>query len=173
MISVTREEREWFLRNLARGLVEYTGAAEPPVPVEEMLRHPPTVYESDFGVVDMYSNLWDAIFARPPSRRGSIFVRVDLPPRQRRYALARESLSALITSRHGRDMGLGGLLMDHLQDSADYFARHLLAPEKMVGAYHQQEEDSGDLADSFVMPQKAAQLRLQEFELMPRRSAAT
>lgn len=170
MISVTREEREWFLRNLAHGLVDYTGAAEPPVPVEGLLRHPPTVYEFDFGVVDMYSNLWDATFARPPSRRGSIFVRVDLPPRERRYALARECLSALITSRHGREMGLGGMLMDHLQDSADYFARHLLAPDHMLGAYHQQDEKNADLAESFVMTEKAAQLRLQEHELKPRKS---
>ena len=172
MISVTREEREWFLRNLAHGLVDYTGAAEPPVPVEEMLRHPPTVYEFDFGVVDMYSNLWDATFARPPSRRGSIFVRVDLLPRDRRFALARETLSALITSKQGREMGLGGLLLDHLQESADYFARHLLAPEQLLGAYHKQDEESADLAESFGMPEKAARLRLQEQDLKPRKSEA-
>ncbi len=69
MITITQEEREWFLRNLARGLVEYMGATNPPVEVEEMLQHPPGVFAFDFGVVDMYSNLWDATFARPPSRR--------------------------------------------------------------------------------------------------------
>ena len=66
MIQVTREERHWFLRNMAQALVDYAGAAEPPVPVEELLKHPPAAYQEDFGVVDMYSNLWDATFARPP-----------------------------------------------------------------------------------------------------------
>ena len=132
MIAITREEREWFLRNLAYGLIEYMGATNPPIEVEEMLQHPPPVYGFDFGVVDMYSNLWDATFARPPSRRGSIFVRINLPPHQRRFALAREILSALITSKHGQAMGLGDLLMENLQESAEYFARHLLAPEPMV-----------------------------------------
>ena len=93
MIPFSREEREWFLRNLAHGLVEYLGRAEPPVDVESMLTHPPALYDFDFGVVDMYSNLWDATFARPPSQRGSIFVRIDLDPDERRFALAREMLS--------------------------------------------------------------------------------
>ena len=75
MIPFTREEREWFLRNLARGLIEYFGRSEPPVGVEDMLNQPPPLYDADFGIVEMYSNLWDATFARPPSQRGSIFVR--------------------------------------------------------------------------------------------------
>ena len=62
MISTTREERRWFVRNLAQGLADYTGASEPPVPVEEMLKHPPEIYQNDFGVVDMYSSLWDILF---------------------------------------------------------------------------------------------------------------
>jgi len=99
MIPITREERQWFLRNLAQGLVDYMGVVEPPVPVEDLLRNPPLLYDSDFGVVDMYSNLWDATFARPPSQRGSIFVRIDLEPEERRFVLARETLSALITLR--------------------------------------------------------------------------
>ena len=45
MIQVTREERHWFLRNMAQALVDYTGAAEPPVPVEELLKHPPEAYQ--------------------------------------------------------------------------------------------------------------------------------
>ena len=57
MIPVSREERHWFLQNVARALSEFSGVSEPPVPVEEVLNHPPAVYQDDFGVVDMYSNL--------------------------------------------------------------------------------------------------------------------
>ena len=147
MIQITREERHWFLRNAARALLDYTGAAEPPVPVEELLQHPPAVYRDDFGVVEMYSNLWDATFARPPGQRGSIFVRVDLEPKNRRHALARETLSAMITSKHGRDLGMPDLLMSELKDSAETFAAQLLAPEEMVEAYRKQGGDDSSLSD--------------------------
>lgn len=165
MISVTREEREWFLRNIAQGLVEYMGVVKPPVPIEEMLRHPPAVFNYDFGVVDMYSNLWDATFARPPSRRGSIFVRINLPPDQRRYALARETLSALITSNHGREMGLAELLMDTLQDSAEYFARHVLSPRPLVEVFQNRKDQGATLADTFAIPEEVADARLQDADL--------
>ena len=165
MISYTREEREWFLRNLALGLLEYMGAVTPPVEVEEMLQHPPGVYAFDFGVVDMYSNLWDATFARPPSRRGSIFVRVNLPPEQRRFALAREILSALITSKHGQALGLGEMLMDHLQESAEYFARQLLAPESMVEAFRNNGGGESEFAYVFGIPETVAEQRWNDIAL--------
>lgn len=162
MTTITREEREWFLRNLAYGLLEYMGATSPPVEVEELLHHPPPIYGFDFGVVDMYSNLWDATFARPPSRRGSIFVRVNLPPNQRRFALAREMLSALITSKHGQAMGLGDMLMDSLQESAEYFARNLLAPEPMVHAYQAVADEVINFSDEFGIPVEIAKKRLHD-----------
>jgi len=162
MIATTRTEREWFLRNLAQGLVEYMGTAIPPVEVEEMLHHPPDIFGLDFGVVDMYSNLWDATFARPPSRRGSIFVRVNLSPDQRRFALAREILNALITSKHGQTLGLGDLLMDSLQESAEYFARHLLAPEPLVEAYQENGNDPDHFAKNFGIPKEIAEKRLND-----------
>jgi hypothetical protein len=162
MIQITKEEREWFLRNLALGLVEYMGAVNPPVEVEEMLHHPPSVFGFDFGVVDMYSNLWDATFARPPSRRGSIFVRINLPPEKRRFALAREILSALITSKHGQALGLGEMLMDTLQESAEYFARHLLAPTSMVQAYRTNGGNPTGFADEFGIPEFVAEQRVNE-----------
>jgi hypothetical protein len=156
MIPVTSEERRWFLANLAQGLVEYAGVAEPPVPVEEILKHPPALYESDFGVVDMYSNLWDATFARPPTQRGSVFVRIDLPPDERRFALAREMLSALITSKHGRAMGLSDFLMTDLRESAEYFARKLLMPETLVTAFRSRKGKLDDVSDSFQVPPAVA-----------------
>jgi hypothetical protein len=159
MIPFTREEREWFLRNLARGLVEYFGRAEPPVDVELILNQPPPLYDADFGVVDMYSNLWDATFARPPSQRGSIFVRIDLDPEQRRFALARELLSALITSKQGRAMGLHELLLPHLRESAEFFARVLLMPDMMLDAYRKRGGKRNELAITFQVPSPIAALR--------------
>ncbi len=156
MIPVSREERHWFLKNVARALLEYSGVSEPPVPVEDVLNHPPTVYQDDFGVVDMYSNLWDATFARPPGKRGSIFVRVDLEPKERRFALARETLCAMITSKHGRDLGMPDLLMGELKDSAEYFAKHFLAPEPLVNAFWASGGDKDSFTDSFEMPGSAA-----------------
>jgi hypothetical protein len=162
MNPITREERHWFLRCVAFGLYEYLGAAAPPVPVEGLLKHPPALYHDDFGVVDMYSTLWDATFARPPNRPGSIFVRIDLPPDERRLALARELLSALITSRHGRALGLVEFLMPDLKESAEYFARHLLAPELLVEAFRRRGGDEAGVADAFGLPPQAAQLRWKE-----------
>jgi hypothetical protein len=159
MIPFTREEREWFLRNLARGLVEHFGRTDPPVDVELILNQPPELFDYDFGVVDMYSNLWDATFARPPSQRGSIFVRIDLEPEQRRFALAREMLSALITSKHGRAMGLPDLLLPHLRESAEYFARLLLVPDRMLSTYRERGGVHDDLAIAFKIPSPIAALR--------------
>ncbi|MGD8634328.1 MAG: hypothetical protein PVF85_12200 [Anaerolineales bacterium] len=159
MIPFSREEREWFLRNLARGLIEYFSRAEPPVDVEEMLKQPPPLYDADFGVVEMYSNMWDATFARPPSQRGSIFVRIDLEQEERRFALAREMLSALITSKHGRAMGLPDLLLPHLRESAEYFARYLLIPDMMLEAFKQRGGKKQGLVDTFAVPARIAALR--------------
>ena len=159
MIPVSREERHWFLRNVARALQDFGGVSEPPVPAEDVLNHPPSVYQEDFGVVDMYSNLWDATFARPPGQRGSIFVRVDLDPEERRFALARETLCAMITSKHGRDLGMPDLLMSELKDSAEYFATHYLASESLVDAYLAQGGDEEGFAESFQLPKAVAEDR--------------
>jgi len=162
MISITREECQWLLGNLARGLVEYLGVVEPPVPVEEMLEHPPGNFDMDFGVVNMYSHLWDATFARTPSQRGSIFVRIDLNPEERRYSLAREALTAVVTSEHGRALGLPDLLLSSLREWGEYFARQLLAPDALVDAYRERGGDEDHLAGTFQMPAKVAALRWQD-----------
>jgi hypothetical protein len=162
MIPITRAERQWFLRTMARGIVDYLGTVEPPVPIEDLLTHPPDVYSSDFGVVEMFSNLWDATFARPPSQRGSIFVRIDLEPAERRFALARETLSAMITSKHGRALGLYDMFLANLKESAEYFARHLLAPEELVHNSKSDIDGPQDLAEQFMLPYPVAELRWRE-----------
>lgn len=165
MISITREECQWLLRNLARGLVEYLGVVEPPVPVEELLEHPPGLFDMDFGVVNMYSHLWDATFARTPSQRGSIFVRIDLSPEERRFSLARETLTALITSEHGRAMGLPDLLLPRLREWAEFFARHLLAPDPLVEAYRTRGGNEDHFAEAFGVPPRVASERWADPEL--------
>lgn len=165
MISITREECQWLLRNLARGLVEYLGVVEPPVPVEELLQHPPDLFDMDFGVVNMYSHLWDATFARTPSQRGSIFVRIDLPPEERRFSLARETLTALVTSEHGRAMGLSDLLLPRLREWAEFFARHLLAPDPLVEAYRRRGGSEDGFAETFAVPPRVANLRWMDPDL--------
>ena len=162
MIPTTREERRWFLKNLAKGLADYTGAAEPPIPVEEMLNHPPEIYSRDFGVVEMFSSLWDATFARPLSQRGNVFVHTNLNSSKRRFALARETLSALITSAHGRAMGLSDLLMPELRDSSEYFARVLVAPDDMVMAYRKRGYGLEDFAETFDIPPEIAAVRWED-----------
>ncbi len=162
MTPTTREERRWFLRCAAQGLSEYMGCVAPPVPVEGLLQHPPEAFQEDFGVVDMYSTLWDATFARPPNGRGSVFVRIDLPATERRFALARELLSAMITSRHGRRLGLVGLLMEDLRDSAEYFARWFLMPEAMLTAFRNRGGGSEEAPRAFGIPSAIAALRWDE-----------
>lgn len=162
MTLATREEREWLLGNMARAFCDYLGAVEPPVPVEDLLRHPPDTYKNDFGVVDMHSNLWDATFARPLSQKGNIFVRKDLSSEKRRFALAREALSAVITSRHGRALGLMDFFISDLLDSGEQFAARLLAPEAMVDAYRQQGGKERGLAEKFDIPAPVAGRRWEE-----------
>ncbi len=152
MIMIAPEERRWLLRNLALGLVEYLGVAEPPVPVEALLHHPPQVLREDLDLVEMYSNLWDATFARLTDRRGSIFVRIGLPSHERRFALARELLRALVTSEHGRAMGLPEVLVPELQESAEYFARHFLAPEALMAAYRKGGGRLDQFGETFDLP---------------------
>ncbi|MBM3121996.1 MAG: hypothetical protein FJZ97_07400 [Chloroflexi bacterium] len=162
MILIAPDERRWFLRNLALGLFEYLGVAEPPVPVEALLRHPPRVLQNDVGLVEMYSNLWDATFARMTDQRGSIFVRVDLSSHERRFALARELLRALVTSEHGRAMGLPEMLLPDLQECAEYFARQLLAPEALVAAYRKRGGGAVKFGQAFDLPAPVAALRWED-----------
>lgn len=162
MILVAPEERRWLLRNLALGLVEYLGVAEPPVPVDALLRHPPRVLQKDLGLVEMYSNLWDATFARLTDLQGSIFVRIGLPSKERRFALARELLRALVTSEHGRSMGLPNILLPELQECSEYFARQFLAPEALVAAYRKHGGKQDHFRDAFDLPEQVAASRWED-----------
>ena len=93
-------------------------------------------------------------------------MRVNLPPDQRRFALAREILSALITSKHGQALGLGEMLMEKLHESAEYFARQLLAPEPMVEAYRINGGDRTEFAYVFGIPESVAEQRWNDVTLV-------
>ncbi|MBN1266235.1 MAG: hypothetical protein JXA25_12125 [Anaerolineales bacterium] len=159
MKPTTREERQWLLRNIAAGLNEYLNTTSAPVPVEELLLHPPVVFEQDFGVVDIFTRIWDATFVRPLNKKGSVFVRVDLPPEARSFALARETLLALISGEYGRRLGLHEVLLPFLNESADYFAAELLAPEVLVKSYKAKNGKEEDFAQTFRIPENVASSR--------------
>jgi len=166
MIPTTREERQWLLRMIAAGLNEYLNTTSPPVPVEELLLHPPAVYEQDFGVVDIFTRIWYATFVRPLNKKGSVFVRVDLPPEARNFALARETLLALISGEFGRRLGLHETLLPFINESADYFAAELLAPEVLVQSYQAQNGTEEDFAQDFRLPEHIAEERWQTCALV-------
>ena len=165
MMVCTKKERQWFLQNIAQGLVDYLGVMGPPVPVEDLLKNPPALFDSDFGVVEMNSELWDATFARLPDQSGHVFIRSDLDPEARRYALAREMLSALITSKHGQRMGLFELVEPHLKESAEFFARIFLAPPRLLYRFCKDDGAVMKMVEEFIIPLHAASKRYDELSM--------
>lgn len=165
MMVCTKKERQWFLQNIAQGLVDYLGVVRPPVPIEDLLKNPPALYDSDFGVVEMNSELWDATFARLPNQSGHVFIHSNLDPEARRFALARESLSALITSKHGQRMGLFELVEPHLRESAEFFARILLAPPRLLCRFYAGNGSVMEMVENFKIPIHAASKRCEELSM--------
>lgn len=159
MIQATREERQWLLRNFALGLVDHLGAIYPPVWVENLLRNPPAVYTSLFTKVRSANGTWSPIYERPIYVDGGPTRPWELPIDERRFAIAREILIALGGSRHGRDLGLPEVLISRLEESQDYFARVLLAPDPLVSSYRRQGKDIRGFAETFLIPTRIASER--------------
>jgi hypothetical protein len=162
MIQATRDERNWLLRNFALGLVEYLGAVYPPVWVENLLKQPPPVYTSLFARVRPLHTDWNPIYEQPIYKNGRGTRPWELPIDERRYAIAREILVALGGSSYGREMGLPELLVTHLEDCQDYFARVLLAPDPLVAYYRKQGKDLRGFAETFLLPTRIAAERWQD-----------
>jgi hypothetical protein len=59
-------------------------------------------------------------------------------------------------------MGLPELLLSHLEDCQDYFARVLLAPDPLIAAYRRQGKDLRGFAETFLIPTRIAQLRWED-----------
>ncbi len=159
MFQATTEEREWLLRNMALGLVDYLGAIYPPVWVENLLKQPPAVYTSLFTKVRTPDGNWSPIYERPLYLDGRTTRPFELPIDERRYAISREILIALGGSSYGREMGLPEVLVTHLEDSQDYFARVLLAPDPLVASYRKQGKDIRGFAETFLIPTRIASER--------------
>ena len=162
MIQVTREERYWLLRNFALGLVDYLGAAFPPVWVVNLLKQPPPIYTSLFAKVRPSNGGWNQIYERPIYKDGRTTRPWELPIDERRYAIAREILIALGGSSYGRDMGLPELLITHLEECQDYFGRVLLAPDQLVASYREQGQDLRGFAETFLIPTRIAADRWED-----------
>ncbi len=162
MIRTSREERFWLLRNFALGLIDHLDAVHPPVWVENLLKYPPAVYSKLFAKVRVSNGTWSPIYDRP-FYEGSRSTRPwELSIDERRYAIAREILVALGDSSHGRNLGLPDLLLTHLEESQDYFARVLLAPDPLVSAYRHQGKDLRGFAETFLIPTRIANERWED-----------
>ena len=68
-------------------------------------------------------------------------------------------LSIVAASEHGRFMGLPEVLPAHLQESRDYFARVLLAPDRLIVSYRRKGGDFRGFAGSFLIPPPIAEIR--------------
>jgi hypothetical protein len=162
MILTSQEERFWFTRNLALGLVSYMGVVDPPVWVENLLHYPPAY--SKIGAAHSLdpTNVLGEIYERLIYMGGRIILPSDLPEDERRYALAREVIVALSGSKHGRKMGLPQLIVPYMAELQDYFARVLLAPDPLINAYRKEGGNFHDFARAFLIPYRVAEIRWQE-----------
>jgi hypothetical protein len=161
VIPVSQEERFWFTKNLALGLVTYMGVTEPPVWVENFLHYPPIVCEGDASQ-SLMADMSIEIYQRLIYIGGKMISPSDLPEDERRYALAREVIVALGSSKHGRSIGLPPFILPHLTELQDYFARILLAPDPLIHAYQMQGGDYHNFARTFLIPSRIAEVRWQE-----------
>jgi hypothetical protein len=150
MIHITREERY------------YLGAIYPPIWVENLLKSPPSIYTNLFTKVRAPNGSWSPIYARPALKDGQTTRPGELPIDEQRYAIAREILIALGGTRHGREMGLPEVLLTHLEDSQDYFARVLLAPDPLISSYRRQGKDIRGFAETFLIPTRIANERWKD-----------
>jgi hypothetical protein len=162
MILTSQEERFWYVRYLALGLVSHMGMTEPPVWVEKFLHYSPTLYEKNNLETQTKKDVLGEIYERLIYMGGRIISHSDLPEDERRYALAREIIIALGSSKHGRCLGLPQFIVPHLPELQDYFARMLLAPDPMVIAYRKSGGEFRDFARTFLIPHRIAEIRWNE-----------
>ncbi|NIM96233.1 MAG: hypothetical protein GTO18_21255 [Anaerolineales bacterium] len=159
MILTTQEERRWFVRNLAQGIVSYMGVTVPPVWIENLMRYPPAIRPLN---PNNEFDLWDEINARLIDVGGKFIMPSALPDDERRYALAREVIIAIGGSKHGRAMGLPKFIVPYLTELQDYFARVLLAPDPLIIAYRKGGGEFSNFAKTFLIPHRIAEIRWEE-----------
>ncbi len=159
LVDVTEEERHWLLHNIARGFINHLKVSWPPVWVEQIFESPPRTYLDVHSRMVKLSNLFPEFHdarCRQALRSAGL---VDFPLEQRRFMSAREALVIVAASEHGRLMGLPEVLPEHLQESQDYFARVLLAPDRLIVSYRRRGRDFRGFAESFLIPPSIAEIR--------------
>jgi hypothetical protein len=162
VITTIQEERFWYVRNLALGLVDFLGATEPPVLVEDLLKSPPSTLLDSISRKYDVGTIWQRILMNPIFDGRKIVVPHNLPPDERRYSIAREFIKEICYTEHGKQMGLPDFLNAYYWEIQDYFARVLLAPDPLVIDYRKRGEPFEHFARTFIIPPRIAAIRWDE-----------
>ena len=162
MLFTTLEERLWYVRNLALGLVSYLSVTEPPVFVENLLRYPPAAFKEPQDQHKLNDVVWQRILSNSTYIVDNKVISADLPIEEKRYTIAREFICAVSVTQQGREMGLDMILDSYSFELQDYFARVLLTPDDLLRAYRMRGGRYEDFAETFIIPARIAAIRWQE-----------
>ena len=125
-----RPSLEFLCDCLAAALLSHYRITRLPVPLRAMLLEPPPDLSGDLGLTEV--SFGEAIWLRPPSGQGSVFVNAAMPEPERRYAMARAMFIGLCTSKSGQGAGLPAVPNDELKAQSDLFARRLLMARELL-----------------------------------------
>jgi hypothetical protein len=162
MITTFQEERFWYIRNLALGLVSYIGVTEPPVLVEKLINFPPQTLQDLHRRGNTNENIWSQLLEKPIYDGRKAFLPQNLPRDEQRYLIAREFIGAMGKTEHGQRVGLPQFLASYFWEVKDYFARVLLAPDPLVISYRKDGGTFEAFAGIFIIPPRIAAIRWDE-----------
>ena len=155
---MARPSLEFLCDCLATALLSHYGVTRLPVPMREILLQPPPDLRRDLSLTEV--NFGEAIWLRPPSGFGSVFVNAEMPESERRYAMARAMFIGLCTTKGGRAAGLPTVPNDDLKAQSDMFARRLLmAPQLLPAGWERLQPQT--LASLCGVPEPVAEAQLQ------------
>lgn len=157
---------EYLSRCLATALLDFYQVDKPPVPVRKMIASPPPDLARDLSLVEVPGLPFrSAEWLRLYDGQGRVFVDVDAPKTQRRYAMARALFIGFCSSRGGRAAGMN-IALTALDAHAMHFGRCLLMPQNLL-PQNWQYMAIGTLAQLFEMPTTAVEARLKELTGRP------
>ena len=162
MANLTTVERQAIVRQMALDLVAHMHVQEPPIWVENLLKNPPQVAGGAIDLSEIMAEVLDSAYFPSETVENDLLVPASLPLPERRFSLALGLLRVVMNKLYAQADGLALLILPNLQDSAEYFARVLLAPDPLVLAYRRTHPDSQDLAQTFLIPTRVANLRAQD-----------
>lgn len=146
---------------LAMGLLQAYGVEGPPVPVQEMIRHPLPIFER-LTLLELNLGLYDAAYRSLLD--GSHLIVVDLvkPQPIQRASMARELYVAFCHSPRATELNWP----DRGQAYAygDLFARCLLMPAPWIRRAYVEGMSAQEVAVHFEVPVRMAVQRLSEIE---------